>query len=337
MKNTALLVRHALLASALVIPSGCQAATTESQAAPKQVSAPLEAPTAEDAANATYTGIYEAPITLSAGRYEGEPFEPDGASRPTVGLLDDLQLVADLDGDGVDERVVLLWESSGGSGTRVYVALVRPGGGAVATLVGDRVETRTLRVQGALLQMDVLRAGADDAMCCPGELASIRWRASEEGLVVVSDESIGRLDLAAIAGEWKRVPLNTGLRGRLLRVDPDDPEARETWILSEGETRALGLGLETAITLVIGAAGGVSGRSGCNQYSGSARFSGPNELAFGPLRMTLIACSQPVLAAEQEFLSRLQAVTRVGFHLGKLALSWQSGDGESGTLLFEPQ
>ena len=74
------------------------------------------APTAFELAHATYSGIMDEPVTLTGGRWEGEPFVEGGASRPTVGLVDHFILTGDLDGDGLDEAVTFLWESSGGSG-----------------------------------------------------------------------------------------------------------------------------------------------------------------------------------------------------------------------------
>ena len=73
--------------------------------------------TTEQLASATYSGIYDEPFTMTGGAYLGDPFVEGGASRPSVQLIDDFLLSADLTGDGKDEAVVLLAESSGGSGT----------------------------------------------------------------------------------------------------------------------------------------------------------------------------------------------------------------------------
>jgi heat shock protein HslJ len=268
---------------------------------------PQSAPSAEYAANATYTGIYDTPITLRDGRYEGAPLVEGGAARPTVGLIEEFQQLVDLDTDGIQERVVLLWENSGGSGTRLYLAHVR-GDEAPAVLVGDRVQVRDLNVRRSTVVMDVLRAGPDDAMCCPGEFARVRWRGGIAGFEAFSDEVTGRLGLAALAGQWH-------LAAPATESAADDA---------------------TPITLSLAADGTVAGRSGCNQYTGAATFAGPNALTVGPLGVTLMACPAPLLEREQEYLTRLQNVTAVGFHLGKLALSWQA-DGEAGSLLFMPR
>ena len=82
------------------------------------------APTPSELAHATYSGVMNEPVTLISGRWEGEPYVDGGASRPAVGLVEHFILPGDLNGDGLDEAVTLLWESSGGSGNRLYLAVV---------------------------------------------------------------------------------------------------------------------------------------------------------------------------------------------------------------------
>ena len=71
---------------------------------------------------ATYHGIYDHPVTLSGGIFEGAPFADGGVSAPRVELLQDFEFGADVNGDGLQETIVLLSESSGGSGTFSYLA-----------------------------------------------------------------------------------------------------------------------------------------------------------------------------------------------------------------------
>lgn len=111
---------------------------------------PRQSPT-DPLANATYEGIYEYPVRLEGGRYEGEPFQSGAASRPTVVLLEEPRANGDLDGDGLDEGVALLAESSGGSGIFVYLAVVDRQGEeprSLATrLLGDRIQVTSLAVE----------------------------------------------------------------------------------------------------------------------------------------------------------------------------------------------
>lgn len=310
----------------LLLAAACGDGETE----PPGASSPAPEPTAETAANGTYAGIYDEPITLDGGAYEGEPFVAGGAARPSVGLLDEMQQNADLDGDGVAERYVLLWESSGGSGTNLYLARVDADGSAAATLVGNRVQVRAFTHDDAALRMEVLRAGPDDAMCCPGELATLRWVAGTPALQLAGEEVTGRLGLDAVAGEWRLVASDEQIAAWLV------PGA-EAAIDRDEDVRVAGPDLpDFEITLALTADGQIAGRSACNQYSGRVTFSAPNVLAVGPLALTMMACPEPLMRIEREYLRRLQNSLAVGFQLGDLALYWGDQDrGDRGALRFE--
>lgn len=60
-------------------------------------------PTMTGLENATYTGIEDGPVTLSNGHWEGSPYTEGGASRPRVGLLQDILITGDLDADGTSD------------------------------------------------------------------------------------------------------------------------------------------------------------------------------------------------------------------------------------------
>ena len=79
----------------------------------------IKTPVMNDAANMLYHGIYDnKDITLKDGKWSGKPYVQGAASRPTAGLIKNFTLSGDIDDNGIQERVVFLWESSGGSGTR---------------------------------------------------------------------------------------------------------------------------------------------------------------------------------------------------------------------------
>lgn len=134
-----------------------------------------DTPSSDELANALYHGLrgVAAPVQLVDGRWEGEPFVPGGASRPGVSMLPDFRCTGDLDGDGVPETVVALVQSSGGSGSFVYIAAVATRNGEiqnVATrLLGDRVRIQAADIEDGVIRLTALRAGEDDAMCCPTE------------------------------------------------------------------------------------------------------------------------------------------------------------------------
>ena len=129
---------------------------------------PLEPPSDAALLDLTYSGVAQQPVELRDGRWQGEPFVPGGASRQRVELVRDFRRDGDLDGDGRSETVVVLAESSGGSGVVSYLAVVGFRDGAwrnVGTaLLGDRVQLRDARIAERKVELDLVQAGPGDAM-----------------------------------------------------------------------------------------------------------------------------------------------------------------------------
>lgn len=274
-----------------------------------------EAGTPASLDDATYIGIQDHPITLTDGEWRGEPFTEDGASRPSVGRVRDFEIGGDLDGDGVAETVVLLWSSSGGSGTYDYLAAMgRDSDGApvnlATTALGDRVRIRSAEVVRHRLIVEVVEAGPEDAACCPGQKVRRTFVLREAALQEVSTEDLGRLSIADLAGvEW-----------RLERFDRTEP-----------------LPVDIEITLIFDGYG-IAGTSACNRYNGSVIAENtPGALRVdGPIATTRMACPPPDGDIEKRYLAALQGITRYSFVAGRLALSWGNDD-ESGTLIFAPR
>lgn len=135
--------------------------------------------TTEDLAAATYRGIYEDQVVeLTDGQYEGEPFVEAGASRPTV-TLTPFHAFGDLNGDGAEDAVALLVESSGGSGSFWYLAAVLNQSGKpenVATLLmGDRLQVESVGVDGGTITVDAVTHAPDDPMCCPSQESTLTY------------------------------------------------------------------------------------------------------------------------------------------------------------------
>lgn len=269
----------------------------------------VSAPGWEEAANATYAGIEESPVTLSDGGWDGEPFDPDGFARPHVELVDGFWLAGDLQGDGTRTAVVLLSASSGASGTDVYLAALARRGGAIAdastALVGNRVQVRDARIEGRRVVLDVVQAGPTDAMCCPGEKATRAFAFEGEALVEVDSRVTGRLSAGDLSGvEWVLVKLG-GERA---------PAAPEVTFALDG-TR-------------------VGGSAGCNPYFGEIRAGAtPGAISFGPLGATKTACAEPAMALESRFLAALAGTKKFAFVAGQLVLTSQQGD----ALWFRPR
>ena len=268
------------------------------------------APSVVQLKSATFSGVLDHAVTLKEGVYEGRPVVEGGASRPRVTLWDHLIAFGDLDGAPGEEAAVLLSESSGGSGERVYVAVVGARGGELAnlgtTLVGDRVKIRTLHVADRRIVMDVVEAGPKDALCCPTQLARKSYALRNGTLQMVSSEVSGTLSLATLAGmEWTLVEIDS---------EPLPAGARPPTATFEG-TR-------------------ISGFGGCNRYMGGVgEEAGPGSMTVGPLASTRMACPPPEMDIEDRFLAGLAKISRYTFLGSRLALSGMDGD-KSITLIF---
>ena len=155
------------------------------------------APTLAELRNATYTGTEAGPINLSNGTWEGKPYVEGGASRPRAGLVDNAYYTGDLDGDGTEEAVVILWQHGGGTGEYTYVMVMIRQNGEVknigTALIGDRVKFRSGRISDGNIILEVLQAGENDAMCCPTMLATRTWSLQENQLEESRIEVTGKL------------------------------------------------------------------------------------------------------------------------------------------------
>jgi heat shock protein HslJ len=272
------------------------------------------APTPEQLGNMTYKGIFEHAITLTNGHWVGEPFVAGGSSRPAVGLIDDFILTGDLNADGNDEAVVLLWENTGGSATYKYLAVTGLRDDKPYTLdtalIGERVQVRAGRIIGDRIELDVVQQGPRDAACCPSQKATRYWTLGATGLHVNPSRITGTLSLSDLAGtEWV-----------LNRLDVNEP-----------------LAPQPEITLVFDG-DRISGSSACNRYFAGVKETGelPGDLHISEIGGTRMACPEEVMTLENRYLEALGSVTRYSFMAGKLALSWRK-NGASGTLLFIPR
>jgi heat shock protein HslJ len=270
------------------------------------------APSLEELSSATFTGIYDEAVTLVEGRWEGEPFVENGASRPGVGLVDDFALIGDLDGDGREDTTVLLWESSGGSGTRLYLAVMGRSYGGLedlgTALIGDRVQVRSGRIADRRIELDVVQAGPDDAMCCPSQLATRVWTLGSGELVEGEATITGTLSLDSLGG----------------------PE----WVLSElGWGESVSDAPEITISFDDDK---VTGSGGCNRYFAAVAGDTPGELVFSGMGTTRMACPEPAMDLERAYLKTLAGASRYSFLGGRLVLGCDTDDGPI-ALIFTPR
>jgi heat shock protein HslJ len=291
--------RAAIVVLAAVFAGACAAG----DAAGPRSDAADQAPSLAELLDGTYEGILGEPVTLSRGIWEGDPLVEGSASRPSVGLVQHFLLEGDFDGDGTPEAAVLLWESSGGSGTRSYLAVMKRVGGEVrnlgTALVGDRTQVMSGSIADGRVILQLVEAGPGEAACCPSQLATAAWVLAEGGLERVATEVTGTLSLAALEGpEWRLVEL-----GRARPV-PDDVEIT---IVFEGDR--------------------VAGDGGCNDYFGSVSSKAPGELHFTATGTTMRACPEPAMGLEQQYLAALATASSYRFHGGRLVLGCTTDEG----------
>jgi heat shock protein HslJ len=268
------------------------------------------APTSDEAREAEYSGIYDSPVRLAGGVYEGEPFAGESAARPTLRLLGDLRVKGDLDGDGIDESAVLLAENSGGSGTFIYVAVLERRGGTVrntgTALLGDRVQVRSLSITDGAIRMEVIQHGSGDALCCPTGKALRRWILEEESLMELPPVVTGTVSMDDIGGvEWI-----------LESFGPDEPYPGDPPVTITFET------------------GRISGSGGCNRYSADVTEIAPGVIKPGMVGSTKMACGDEAMKVEERFLEAVSGAAGYSFLAGKLALTCRVED-RIVTLLFK--
>jgi len=294
---------------ALLALAGCGGKEPPAAAAPAAPAGPPPTPTIDQLRAATVSGVFEQPVTLAGGRYEGPPYEAGGASRPGLMLWEPSVHYGDVDGTAGSEAVALLSATTGGSGEMVYLAAFGVRDGALVSLgtvpVGDRTRVQSVWLEQGKVIMDAVEIGPDDAACCPTQVARKTFGMEGGALKQLSSEVRGVLALSMLAAnEWTLVemdgqPLPAGVEAPLIHFE------RES----------------------------VRGFAGCNRFNATVKESKPGEIEVGPAAGTKMACPPPAMEIEQAFLAGLGTAKRYTFVAGQLALSWQDGD-RMGTLLF---
>lgn len=165
----------------VLLIAGC-----ERKEPPRDAGATEPAVSAAQAANATYPSENTASgsLTLANGHYEDSDL--------VNADLDGLAAIGDVDGDGVEDRAVLLVTSTGGSGVfRELYVLRRQGGALVVSapaLLGDRVEVNDLRIERGEIVTDLVVQGADDPLCCPTQAVTYRFRLVGNALTEITGQ-----------------------------------------------------------------------------------------------------------------------------------------------------
>jgi heat shock protein HslJ len=219
--------------------------------------------------------------------------------------------MGDLDGDGFDEAVVLLGESSGGSGEFIHLAIVARRGmtaeNVATAMIGDRIQVRGARLDSNRVILEVVQSGSQDAACCPGELAERTWTYADGALQPATTTVKGRLSVTMLAGaEW------------VLRWWDWDQPAPDS--------------IEVTLNFL---SGRIAGKAACNRYTASIEDGEmPGDVTVGHAASTRMACPEPLMNAETRFLRNLAQAKKVGFMATMLSVGYES-EGAYKVMLFE--
>ena len=128
-----------------------------------------------------------------------EKYLPDSATEMVISLAD-IRTYGDLNGDGVDDVLVVLISHPGGSGTFFYLAAVLNEGGTpnpVATaFLGDRVIIRSMTIEAGQTVLEMITQGPDDPMCCPNMDRRQVYILQDETLTLVEEADTPRTEPA---------------------------------------------------------------------------------------------------------------------------------------------
>lgn len=155
-----------------------------------------------DVANATYTGLAGIPetVTLTDGKWEGEPPAEGSSSLPAAYLSKQLTTRGDMNGDGKPETAAIVVTTSGGSGSFFNLIVFSEIDSRLVQLasrfLGDRLRIRSLEIVEGALRMVSIEHGEDEAMCCPTQRVDRVFALAGSGLELASETLSGPLERA---------------------------------------------------------------------------------------------------------------------------------------------
>lgn len=186
-------ILHAVVIGLSLAAAGCGPATDPAGGE----TAADSPPRLEDASIHGLAGFPD-PVTLTDGKWEGEPFVEGGTSFPAVYLSTHLVSRGDLDGDGSDETAAVIVTTTGGSGSFFYLVLLREAGGELihfaTRLLGDRVRARSLEIRDGGIDLVSIEAGESDPACCPTRRVERRFALDGDTIVVERENRSGPVE-----------------------------------------------------------------------------------------------------------------------------------------------
>lgn len=208
--------------------------------------------------------------------------------RPMVTLLPELTAFGDLNGDDVEDAVVVLTENSGGSGNFVYLAAVVNDLGVlknIATIfLGDRVSPSLVEITDQQIVVEMLTHSSADPLCCPTlevrNTYALKWT-----LETVNTETLSEGAMPDVLQNSNWVATGILVNGEMT-TSPVDSQV--TALFADGQ---------------------MSGQSACNRYAATYTLQDDTGIVFTPFLSTKMACEPDRNQRENEFFTALQEVT----------------------------
>ena len=253
--------------------------------------------------NVVYTIDDLGEVQLVDGNYENQ--YGDGATMvDTVAIVN--VALGDLDGDSNDDAAVTLAWQSGGSGTFLYLVVMRNDAGtprqAGILALGDRVQPGEFNITDGSIVLDVLTHGPDDPMCCPSQKVLQTYALVDDALTLMSSETAG-LELIGAVWTWARFDDTAGKNNIVV----DDPSRYTLEFLADGTYRL---------------------QADCNQGSGGYTLNG-SSLVLEPGPMTMVECEPGSLY--DDYVTRLGDVVTYIFDGDTLILNLKM---DAGNMVF---
>lgn len=271
--------------------------------------------------NATYLSQFsDDPVQLAGGQYEA-PAAEGSATRLRVSFHGFAE--GDLDGDGAEDAAVILVEDPGGSGTFWYLhAMVNEDTtlrDVSWRLLGDRVEVTSVRVDTAVIAVDLLVRRPEEPAVAPPTVPLTRH-------FVLTDRGLRPLDIgpptARAAGAESTE--GTGLAGRAWTLTAIElPDERVTPVMTGQGDPTLRFVAEMSGDGIV--SGRFVGTTGCNRILGSFEAGPGDELSFGPIASTRMVCPEHVMDVESLYRESLQAAESYSAAGGDLTIEFPGG------------
>ena len=295
------------MATIVLLLVGCQGVDTL-EPAPGQA-----AQLKSDPLNTTYT-IATRAIRLVEGRNEA-PAAPDSSSKFITQVWGE-PLFADMNKDGSDDAMLILTQSTGGSGTFYYVAaaIAAPTGyeGTAGLLLGDRIQPQGIDVADSKARVSYLTRGNEESFAddpsIPRQM-EVMYLAEENRLAEVAIDFAGEADPNRMS-----VQMHTWSWIRTVFNDDTTMNPKEVG----------------AFTLTFDEDGEVSGTTDCNSFHGEVMIE-DHKMQFGAnMAMTRKFCAG---SQEMEFIKMLQSASSFFFtSRGELIMKLKY---DSGSMFFQ--